>query len=548
VLEWGAVFPLEQEIRLLRFKHPAQSAQPLQVGVVHAGDHPAPWISDLLGLLKRIPGIELQVFATAKHVSKPRRPAWLVDRLYSMSRSKYDPFGELAIDRSGSVAPEFFDALRAARCGLIVWLAGRPASGIGLRGLAEHGVLTVQLGDRDRGVPFWDEVANCAATTATTILWHDGSFTQGRAVRKAETPTAPGLFVTENAGPPVAAAIRMLADLCLEIQHGGAQFFGQVRGSTPLLLDSDARCPSNFEAARFIVKKSVRSAYRRSKTRGKTLSWSIALRPNRGESLTDSAPPNLEGFKWVPVPKGMQEMADPFPVEVGGREYLLFEEVPAGTLRGRLGCVEVLADGSCSDRKIFLERDYHVSYPCVVPLNGDLFLLPETFEAGRVDLYRFRRFPDELEVVSSLAEGLQLVDTTPVFLEDRWYFFTTTVDPFMETLLLSAERLEGPWSLHPCNPVSTSARSCRSAGHLFWRNGRLFRPTQDCSVRYGYAIAINEVTKLTPTEFEEHPAGYLPPSWAAGLLGTHTWNESSQWQAVDGLRLASRQTPLSIPL
>ena len=44
----------------------------------------------------------------------------------------------------------------------------------------------------------------------------------------------------------------------------------------------------------------------------------------------------------------------------------------------------------------------------------------------------------------------------------------------METLLFTATRLDGPWSLHPSNPVSTTVRSCRSAGQLFWRNGRLF--------------------------------------------------------------------------
>jgi hypothetical protein len=143
-----------------------------------------------------------------------------------------------------------------------------------------------------------------------------------------------------------------------------------------------------------------------------------------------------------------------------------------------------------------------------------------------------------LELVSTPIEGVALVDTTPICIDDHWYFFTTTAEPFMETLLFSATRLEGPWSLHPCNPVSTSVKNSRSAGQLFWRGGRLFRPTQDCSVRYGYAIAVNEVSKLTPHEFEERAISYLPPSWRPDLLGTHTWNESSAFQVVDGIRYA----------
>jgi hypothetical protein len=186
--------------------------------------------------------------------------------------------------------------------------------------------------------------------------------------------------------------------------------------------------------------------------------------------------------------------------------------------------------------KIILDRPYHLSYPCIVPSNGELFLIPETSEAKRVELYRFSRFPWELELVSSPIEGAALVDTTPIFLDGHWYFFTTTVEPYLESHLFSATRLEGPWKLHPANPTSGSVRSCRSAGQLFWKDGRLFRPTQDCSVRYGYAMTVNEVTRLTPHEFEERPVSYVPPSWMPGLLGTHTWNESSAFQVIDGIR------------
>lgn len=262
------------------------------------------------------------------------------------------------------------------------------------------------------------------------------------------------------------------------------------------------------------------------------------MRPNSGESITDPAQLNLTGFNEIPLPPGVESMADPFLWEAGGRQYLLFEEVAAGQTRGRLGCVEVFENGSCSEMKIILDQPYHLSYPCIVPCNGDMFLLPETSKANRVELYRFASFPWKVELVSWPIDGVALADTTPILVEGRWYFFTTTIEPFMETLLFSAARLDGPWSLHPSNPASTSVKNSRSAGQLFWRKGRLFRPTQDCSVRYGYAITVNEVTKLTPDEFEEHPVSYLPPSWKPRLLGTHTWNESSISQVLDGSRYA----------
>jgi hypothetical protein len=134
------------------------------------------------------------------------------------------------------------------------------------------------------------------------------------------------------------------------------------------------------------------------------------------------------------------------------------------------------------------------------------------------------------------------VDTTPIFLNERWYFFTTTLQPFMETLLFWSDQLEGAWNLHPCSPISSSVKNGRSAGNLFWMNGRLYRPTQDCSLRYGYAIQVNEIVRLTPTEFEERTVNRVLPVWQPGLLGTHTWNQSSRVQVIDGLRLVNRSS------
>jgi len=255
------------------------------------------------------------------------------------------------------------------------------------------------------------------------------------------------------------------------------------------------------------------------------------MRPNRGQPLTD-----LSGFELLPLPPRAEAMADPFLCEADGKQYLLFEEVAAGQSRGRIGCVEVLAGGRCSEMKIVLDRPYHLSYPCVVEDGGELFLLPETRGANRVELYRFKCFPWEVELAATPVEGVRLVDTTPVQVDRRWYMFTTTPEPFLETVLFSADSLEGPWMLHPASPVSQSVKSCRSAGQLFWRDGRLFRPTQDCSVRYGYAITLQEVTKLTPHEFEERTAGYLAPRGLTGALGIHTWNESAAFQVIDVIR------------
>jgi hypothetical protein len=297
---------------------------------------------------------------------------------------------------------------------------------------------------------------------------------------------------------------------------------------------SDADYPSTFAAGGFVARKMLRSALLRASSRGRVTNWSVSIRPNTGHSIVDSG--RLDGFVSIPLPRGTLEMADPFLLEHGGRTWMLFEDVPRVGGRGRLACMEVSERGACSEMVVLMEREVHLSYPCAVPHKGDVFLVPDDAESGLVNLYRFAAVPSRLELEATLFDGFPVVDTTPVLVGGRWYFFTTTVQPFMETLLFSSPGLDKPWTRHPASPVSRSVRSCRSAGHLFRKDGRLFRPTQDCSVRYGYAITVNEITRLTATEFEEHEVGRVLPTWAPGLLGTHTWNETGRLQVIDGLR------------
>jgi hypothetical protein len=471
-----------------------------------------------------------------------------MDRLYAASRARFDPFGDSVFDGAESVVPESAEAIRAAGCGVLIWLAACKDLSVDLGGLARHGAFTVRLGERNRPIPYWDEAANRQTTSAAAIYWHESSFARGREVRKAETSTFQGLFFTLNAEEPLVAAIRMLVGLCLDIQQGGWQYQEKLRGLVEYRMEAltPADRPTSLETGRFVLRTLADNAHRRLTVRGKSARWFVAMRPNSGASITDPGRTDLKGFGEVPLPQGVEAMADPFVWETGGRNYLFFEEVAAGSSKGRLGCVEVFENGACSEMKIVLERSCHLSYPCVAPAGGELFLLPESFEAGRVDLYRFSRFPEEVELVARPVEGLALVDTTPLFLNDRWYFFTTTVPPFMESLLFWSDRLDGAWHLHPSSPISCSVRNSRSAGNLFWKDGRLYRPTQDCSVRYGYAIQVNEVVRLTPAEFEERTVNWIPPAWSPGLLGTHTWNESSRLQVVDGIRWQAGTRPRAV--
>ncbi len=529
---------------LIPFQETVVNGAPLRVGVVLDSKRPRPWEDALLTFLGQIRGLDVQLLifpVNASHASK--RPSWLVNCVDTASRARFDPFGpsgDFALngDLNGEkpAGGGAADGIRNAKCEVLIWLAGEPDSGLDLKGLAPQGAFTVRFGRRHRIIPFWDEVANSEVTSSVSIAWHESSFFSGRMIAKPETATTQGFHFTLNAEEPVVAAMRTLASACLGLRSGRSVERWRTLVEEPMDALAKAGYPSNLEAGRFVAKKMAASATVRLRNRGREAKWFVAIRPNRGNSVTDPGRLDLEGFREVRLPQERREMADPFLAEHDGHTYLLFEDIPE-TRRGRLGCVEIFKDGSCSEMRIILERDYHISYPCVVEENGELFLLPETADAGQVELYRFREFPWEIDPMPRrMAADLRVVDTTPIHHEGRWYFFTTTAQPFMETFLFWADRLDSVWNLHPASPISVSVRNSRSAGNLFWRNGRLYRPTQDCSVCYGYAIQVNEVTRLTPTEFVESPVQSVLPTWMPGLRGTHTWNESSQYQVIDGVR------------
>jgi len=539
------VTPMPDKARvLLPFRETVTgSGQPLRVGLVLDGTRAPRWVESLMAFLTEFPGIEVCPLTFGGPLPTDAGPSWLVDRLYSASRCKLDPFSE-GDGESGEARPVSsgtLDDIQRLKCGIVIWLSSRRDSRMDPMTLAKHGVLTVRFGSRPGPLPFWDEVAASQPASTAAIYWHDSSLDRGRMVRKAETSTVQGLYFTMNAAEPLAAIIQMLAGLCVEIQQEGPAAEARFRrwpeeSIGPAL----GPYPSTLDAGRFIARKLWRSATLRwqSRRRGNP-EWFVAVRPNSGHSIAGPDRNGLAGFHEVRLPPGSGSLADPFLIEVDGNTWLFVEEIPPGVSRGRLSCMQLSRDGSCSGTTVVMERNYHLSYPCVIPADGELFLLPESSDAKQINLYRFTRFPAETELVSTLLEGLGLVDTTPVFLNDRWYFFTTTVQPFLETLLFSSGSLGGPWTLHPSSPVSGSVINSRSAGHLFWEGGRLFRPTQDCSVRYGYAMTVNEVTRLTPTDFEEHPVGRVLPAWMPGLLGTHTWNQSSAFQVIDGFRFSS---------
>ena len=102
-------------------------------------------------------------------------------------------------------------------------------------------------------------------------------------------------------------------------------------------------------------------------------------------------------------------------------------------------------------------------------------------------------------------------------------------------LFFSDDPLSNQWTSHPRNPIVRDIRSARPAGRIFVQDGKLIRPSQDNSRRYGYAIKFNHIVQLNETEYEETTASSFEPQSHAKILATHTFNQADDLTVTDAV-------------
>jgi hypothetical protein len=255
----------------------------------------------------------------------------------------------------------------------------------------------------------------------------------------------------------------------------------------------------------------------------------------------ESRDPDLSPFRFTPIlPPKDRFWADPFPLRVGGADYVLFEDFPYSTGRGVISALELGPQGPVGSPQVVLERDYHLSYPFVFSWRGEQFMIPETADAKRIELYRAVRGPGEWAQEAVLIEGSPFTDCTLAEIGGRWWMFTNTADSgasyWDELHLFHAATPLGPWTPHRGNPVVSDVRSARPAGGLFQRGGHWYRPSQDCSRGYGSAMNIQRIIRLDESSYEEQTVGRVIPDWAPRLTGVHTVNALGGLTVIDARR------------
>jgi hypothetical protein len=231
--------------------------------------------------------------------------------------------------------------------------------------------------------------------------------------------------------------------------------------------------------------------------------------------------------------------ADPFPIRVGNDYYIFHEELRFATGKGSIVLSVVDDAGNATGPVPILEKDYHLSYPFVFQWDGDFFMIPQT-ASHRVELYHCVDFPSRWKLERVLLSGLTASDPTPVCLHGSWWLFAN-VPAYGATVahdelhLFHADSPLGPWTPHRNNPIKSDVRSARPAGRIFEHGGQFYRPAQDCSRRYGYAVSINRILQLNPDTYGEVEVDKIVPNGDPTVAGVHTFNVTGDITVIDCL-------------
>jgi hypothetical protein len=404
---------------------------------------------------------------------------------------------------------------------------------------ARYGIWSYHHGDGDfyRGGPshFWEIVeANPLSGVMLQVLTEE--LDAGTVLCKGWFATQPGLSRARNCVQPYWGASTFVIQKLRELhQYGWKQLSRQAvhaapyRGRKPIY-----GAPTNMEMLGWLGPVLVRKSLRRLVRRPRVEHWRLAVRFGTSPIADSTGSPKLEGFRWIESPPG-RFYADPFMMEEDGRLWVFFEDFDYAANRGRISCAELVSDGAFEPVSV-LERPYHLSYPCVFRADNNVYMIPESCENRTVELYRCTRFPDRWALERTLLE-LPAVDST-VWIDDGMiWLFVTLQEPRgqgIQLWLFSASSLAGEWTPHPANPISTDIRRSRGAGAIFRHNGKLFRPSQDCSGHYGRRFTLNEIVALDGNRYEERPFVTVEPIWAPALVGTHTYSHAGQVEVIDG--------------
>ena len=260
--------------------------------------------------------------------------------------------------------------------------------------------------------------------------------------------------------------------------------------------------------------------------------WNIGFCDYTPENLIEKK--LLPQIQWMKHPYKDRFFADPFILNVTESEIVVFvEEYVFNNPPGLI--VELVIDRetkSLKQRYEILRLPTHLSYPAIIRKGDEILVYPENGASGRLNVYHYDAENHKL-VDPRLIHDDAIFDATIHQKPDGNSIMVATKQPdnLENAYLFCAPSYEGPFKQIGHKPFQPDRSCARMAGDFFEAYGQLYRPAQDCVLRYGSGIAIMQFD--TTTNKEQKVFTLRPQSYNYNL-GLHTINFHNGLCVVDG--------------
>ena len=255
-------------------------------------------------------------------------------------------------------------------------------------------------------------------------------------------------------------------------------------------------------------------------------------RKRQGEStlLNDIETP------FVAIPNNWRYWyADPHLICLDGKTWVFAEAYDRVLRRGVISCCTIDEQG-VTPWKVVLKQPYHLSYPHLLCNGEDVYMIPESYVANEIAVFKTESFPNRWEKTKVLKTGDEPVDSTVFCFDGKRWLLTMTMGGGKDRLMLYELHDDGSLGSGFC--VREADANSRPAGHLFRADGKMIRPAQDCSKGYGCALNFYEVTSVAEAIYNEMLIKKIYPEDVRSNLkythqGLHTYNFTDTFEVVD---------------
>jgi hypothetical protein len=205
--------------------------------------------------------------------------------------------------------------------------------------------------------------------------------------------------------------------------------------------------------------------------------------------------------------------ADPFLYVHKKELYLFYEEQVDLTGKGVIKMTKTRDVKSWTKPVLVLEEDFHLSYPNVFKINGQIYMMPETGENKSIRLYTPNDDLSQWTFYETLLSDRHFVDSDIVYNQGTYFLFTTDYSEKTNKLrLYYSDKLVEDWTEHPQSPIAKGENVGRCGGSIFNYNGNLYRPCQLTKKRYGEGLDIYKITDLNRDAYKEERIKTIIPN------------------------------------